>query len=104
MKYCDSPVLPRCPPSPPPLRLLLRCSMWRCRYQTGLSSLVLRKKRPLIEAFTQLDKEGSGYVTKDLWCKVMENVSAVGSCNLSFWTVRQEVDHESAEHFIAVSG
>lgn len=43
--------------------------------QTGLSSLVLRKKRPLIAAFTQVDKSGTGFITKDRWCKVMENVS-----------------------------
>lgn len=43
--------------------------------QSGLSSLVLRKKRALIAAFTQVDKEGKGYVTKDKWCQVMDNVS-----------------------------
>lgn len=43
--------------------------------QTGLSSLVLRKKRPLIAAFSQVDKEGSGFIAKERWCKVMENVS-----------------------------
>lgn len=45
--------------------------------QSGLSSLVLRKKRPLIAAFTQVDKEGTGYITKDRWCKVMENVTGL---------------------------
>lgn len=46
-----------------------------CFPQSGLSSLVLRKKRALTTAFTQVDKEGNGYVTKDKWCKVMDNVS-----------------------------
>lgn len=36
---------------------------------------MLRKKRALTAAFTQVDKEGNGYVTKDKWCKVMDNVS-----------------------------
>ena len=36
---------------------------------------MLRKKRALTTAFTQVDKDGSGYVTKDKWCKVMDNVS-----------------------------
>lgn len=45
--------------------------------QSGLSSLVLRKKRALTSAFTQVDKEGNGYVTKDKWCKVMDNVSGL---------------------------
>lgn len=42
---------------------------------------MLRKKRPLIAAFTQVDKEGSGYVPKDRWCKVMENVSSTSFLN-----------------------
>ncbi|CAM9342406.1 unnamed protein product, partial [Hapterophycus canaliculatus] len=45
--------------------------------QSGLSSLVLRKKRALIAAFTQVDKEGKGYVTKDKWCQVMDNVTGL---------------------------
>ncbi|CAM9845367.1 unnamed protein product [Ectocarpus fasciculatus] len=44
--------------------------------QSGLSSLVLRKKRALTAAFTQVDKEGKGFVTKDKWCQVMDNVSS----------------------------
>lgn len=43
--------------------------------QTGLSSLVLRKKRPLIAAFTQVDKASTGYISKDRWCQVMDSVS-----------------------------
>lgn len=43
--------------------------------QTGLSSLVLRKKRPLIAAFTQVDKTGTGYISKERWCQVMDSVS-----------------------------
>eukprot|EP00903_Cladosiphon_okamuranus_P008563 g8217.t1 len=45
--------------------------------QSGLSSLVLRKKRALTAAFTQVDKEGNGYVTNDKWCKVMDNVTGL---------------------------
>lgn len=44
-------------------------------FQQGLSSLVLRKKKALIAAFTQVDKDETGYVTKSRWCQVMENVS-----------------------------
>ncbi|CAN0117700.1 unnamed protein product, partial [Discosporangium mesarthrocarpum] len=45
--------------------------------QNGLSALVLRKKRALITAFSQVDKAGTGYVTKDRWCKVMQNVTGL---------------------------
>ncbi|CAB1103637.1 unnamed protein product [Ectocarpus sp. CCAP 1310/34] len=45
--------------------------------QSGLSSLVLRKKRALTAAFTQVDKQGDGFVTKDKWCQVMSNVTGL---------------------------
>lgn len=45
--------------------------------QTGLSSLVLRKKRPLMAAFAQVDKDRTGYISKDKWCKVMDNVTGL---------------------------
>ena len=68
------------------LRPPSRCYMHEhcpCCVQSGLSSLVLRKKRALTAAFTQVDKEGDGYVTKDKWCKVMDNVSVTCCCSVS---------------------
>ncbi len=42
--------------------------------KNGLSSLVLRRKRYLMEAFRQLDKNYSGYLSLAKWAMVMENV------------------------------
>ncbi len=42
--------------------------------KNGLSSLVLRRKRYLLEAFRQLDKNDSGYLSLKKWAKVMENI------------------------------
>ncbi len=42
--------------------------------KNGLSSLVLRRKRFLLEAFRQLDKTDSGYLSLEKWAMVMEHV------------------------------
>eukprot|EP01084_Bolivina_argentea_P239361 402330_1 len=42
--------------------------------KNGLSSLVLRRKRFLLEAFRQLDKTDSGHVSLEKWAMVMESV------------------------------
>ncbi len=45
--------------------------------KNGLSSLVLRRKRFLLEAFRQIDKTSSGYVTLNKWAKVMQSVTGL---------------------------
>lgn len=62
---------------------------------------MLRKKRPLIAAFTQVDKEGTGYITKDRWCKVMENVRCF---DLRGETWRGRGDRDGYEHVNRTEG
>jgi hypothetical protein len=43
----------------------------------GLSTLVLRKKRILSEAFRQVDKDQSGFISRAKWSSIMEKVTGM---------------------------
>ena len=55
----------------------MQCCYHNYCYRHGLSTLVLRKKKVLAQAFAQVDRNNTGLITVEKWAGVLEHVTGL---------------------------